>query len=295
MTKPSLVNPDDLDVLCAIWILSCNDENPIVTYRGINYRLGLKDDYDVKALVGCRGEMFRKGVSARRLRDWKQAMHTGKNLPSWIRIMEDVVLRGQAINDLSSEDVFRNQFRAEENAPACPIEILDWGLKHLDRIRTANLTARDERLKRMSAIWVPLLSTAVAMSAIFAGAMAQRENAVTQAQLTRFQVVFRPKQEGYAQFMKTLAETYHNARTGDAKALADSLSVLRSSYFGLEPFLNKEERSDILDQLDQFSASCNMLAREPANSPKREGFEKSYFTYEELFRRRLFEALFLRA
>jgi hypothetical protein len=266
----------------------------VVTYKGINYRLGLDPDYDVKELVGSRGEMFRKGVSSRRLRAWKQVMRTGKHLPSWIRNIDDDVLRSQAIDSLTSEDVFRNQFRAGENAPPCAVEILDWGLKHIDRIRTANLNSREEKMRRMSTIWVPVLSTAVALSAILAGAMGQSQNAVTQAQLTRFQVVFKPKQEGYAQFMKALAEAYHHARGGDSKALGDSLDVLRASYFGLEPFLNSEERGAIWGQYEQFAASCNMLAREPSESPKRDGFEKSYFVYEDYFRRRLYEALFLR-
>lgn len=292
MPKPSLVNSDDLDILCAIWIISCNDENPVITYKGINHRLGLKDDYDVKSLVGSRGEMFRKGVSPRRLQAWKEAMRTGKHRPSWIRHIEDSALRDQAIEDLTLADVFRNQFRAEEDAPPCVIEIVDWGLKHIDRIRTANLNVREERAKRLSGVWVPLLSTVVALTAILVGANMQMQNAVTQAQLTRFQVAFKPKQEGYALFMRALNEAYHHARSGDSKGLSDSLETLRSSYFSLEPFLNGDERRAVWDSYVQFAFSCNLLVKEPGDSPKRDGFEKSYFTYEDSFREQLFRALF---
>jgi hypothetical protein len=294
MTKPSLVNPDDLDILCAIWILSCNDENPVITYRGINYRLGLQDDYDVRSLVRSRGEMFRRGVSLRRLQAWKQAMRTGKHQPSWIRHIEDVALRDQAIGALTSDDVFRNQFRSEESAPPCVIEIVDWGLKHIDRIRTANLNVHEERVKRLSGIWVPLLSTIVAITAILVGAKEQMQNAVTQAQLTRFQVTFKTKQEGYALFMRAVAQAYAHARSADGKGLNDSLDILRSSYFSLEPFLNSGERQAVWDQYEQFAASCNLLSKEPPNSPKRDGFDKSYFTYEDSFREQLFRALFER-
>jgi hypothetical protein len=41
--------------------------------------------------------------------------------------------RGASVDEL--EDFFRSQFRAEEDAPRSPIEVLDWGLKHIDRLR----------------------------------------------------------------------------------------------------------------------------------------------------------------
>ena len=52
---------DDFDVLSATWIMSCNDENPIITYRGIAYRSGCDED-KAKSLVRSRPELFRPGV-----------------------------------------------------------------------------------------------------------------------------------------------------------------------------------------------------------------------------------------
>jgi hypothetical protein len=132
------------------------------------------------------------------------------------------------------------------------------------------------------------------MTAILVGAREQTQNAVTQAQLTRFQVTFKAKQEGYALFMRAFADAYHHARSGDSKGLSDSLDNLRSSYFSLEPFLNDSERRYVWDGYEQFAASCNLLSKEPPDSPKRDGFDKSYFTYEDSFREQLFRALFER-
>jgi len=75
---------DKLDIVSAIWILACNDENPIITYEGIRYRLGLRNDFNVKHLVQARGEMFRRGIPAPLLQSWKEDMLAGKHLPSWI-------------------------------------------------------------------------------------------------------------------------------------------------------------------------------------------------------------------
>src|SRR5438128_12623662 len=79
----------DLDTVSAIWILACNDENPIITYEGIPYRLGLTPGFDIKRLVGTRAELFRHGIPSQRLRKWKEEMRAGKHLPAWIRDVDD--------------------------------------------------------------------------------------------------------------------------------------------------------------------------------------------------------------
>ena len=127
--------------------MACNDENPIMTYEGIRRRLNQPSDFDVRGLIQGRGDLFRRGVSTRRLTDWKNKLLQGRNLPSWIREIQDENLRKQAIEKLTVDDVFRSQFRAEENAPRATIETIDWGLQHIDRLRKANFEAKDKSAK----------------------------------------------------------------------------------------------------------------------------------------------------
>ena len=79
-----IAKTDDLDVLSGIWIMSCNDDNPIMTYRSVAQRLNLPDAYDVKAVVGSRPELFRLGILKSRLDAWKDRMKGGLNRPNWI-------------------------------------------------------------------------------------------------------------------------------------------------------------------------------------------------------------------
>jgi len=44
---------------------------------------------------------------------------------------------------LADSDVFRSQFRATRNAPVSPIEIVNWGLEHIDRIRKGRIASRE--------------------------------------------------------------------------------------------------------------------------------------------------------
>ena len=52
----------DIDLVSAIWILASNDENPLITYRGLIHRLGLPPDFNIKATVASRRELFRPGA-----------------------------------------------------------------------------------------------------------------------------------------------------------------------------------------------------------------------------------------
>src|SRR4051794_15724636 len=119
---------DDFDILAAIWILSCNDENPLLTYQGISARLNVPDGAYVRELVASRRELFRPGAPHVRLRAWKQRMKAGHGRPSWITDLEDAAEQVRIIDGLSEQDVFRNQFRAAACAPRASLELVDWGL-----------------------------------------------------------------------------------------------------------------------------------------------------------------------
>lgn len=178
--RSAIHNPDDLDILSAVWILSCNDENSSITYEGVKFRLGLPAGYNIRSLIDSRGELFRKNVPLKHLEEWKTKMLEGKHLPSWIKDIRDIPEREQVIKSLTVDDVFRNQFRAEYNAAKAPVEILDWGLQHISRLRTAKIENRETRFKICSTIWIPLFSMFVALSAVISSYFLQKENLITQ-------------------------------------------------------------------------------------------------------------------
>lgn len=146
MTKTP--QPDDLDLLSAIWILASNDENPLITFRGINHRLGLPIDFDIKTIIRSRPELFRPGCTESRINTLKSELSVGRSLPGWLTAIPNKVERSAAIEKLNTDDVFRSQFRAHANAERSPIEIIKWGLEHLDRLRRAKAEAKDATAKR---------------------------------------------------------------------------------------------------------------------------------------------------
>ncbi|WP_339376162.1 hypothetical protein [Calothrix sp. NIES-2098] len=130
-----------------------------MSYKAIKYRLNLPADYNIESLVEERGELFRPGVSSDRLEEWKTAMQSQVNKrPAWIRDLSDEASQLRAIEALSGDDVFRSQFRTGKDARPSTLEIIDWGLQHIERLRKANLEAREEVIKRWQLWSVILLS-----------------------------------------------------------------------------------------------------------------------------------------
>ena len=156
---------DSYDIISAAWILACNDKNPIMTYKGIQYRLKL-DDYDIqtiKAIIQGRGELFRKRVPKSYLNAWKKEMRTGHQLPTWIFEEEDKSEHNKMIDDLGLDDIFISQFRVEDQlswGKTSPLEIMNWGLQHIDRLRNAKVEAYGEAIKKYELIGLIFLGIA---------------------------------------------------------------------------------------------------------------------------------------
>ena len=165
MTKA--LNSDDLDLLSAIWILACNDENPLMTYRGLTFRLDLPETFDVRGCIKRHPELFRPGANAKRVDDWKNELREGRGHPGWLKAIKDEAEKAAAIEKLGEGDVFRSQFRARANAEKSPIEIISWGLEHLDRLRKARAEAKDATVKRWE-MWLVFGISAVGVITQFA-------------------------------------------------------------------------------------------------------------------------------
>lgn len=82
-TKRGAISTENLDLISAIWMFACNDQDTILTYKGVAYRLN-KNVTEMKALVKSRAELFSTVVNARWLADWKHWVKAGKHYPAWV-------------------------------------------------------------------------------------------------------------------------------------------------------------------------------------------------------------------
>jgi hypothetical protein len=251
------------DLLPAIWILSCNDENPIITYKGIAARIGTTEA-DAQRLIGAHRELFRPGILPSRLNRWKDRMRAGRNLPGWLLEIADQEERENAIEGLSAKDVFRNQFRVEDGAPKCSIEIINWGLSHLDLMAKRAATTREEKLKRIGTVILPMGAILVSLLVALSAQGLQWKTSNDQRALKFYEVNFKPKQENYAAFMSAFNEATVACSSGSSQNALIQVNRMESAYFALEPFLDEENRKAIFSKHVQFSTLCEAQARKPA-------------------------------
>jgi hypothetical protein len=253
----------DEDTLSAIWVLSCLDEDPILTFAGIANRTGLSDE-EARKLVASRREMFRPGVSEKRLAAWKDKLRLGKSRAAWVLEIGDVERQNSAIDAISTRDVFRNQFRVNADAPKCSVEIINWGLNHLDLIRKSGATFRDERQRRWGAVVLPTVAILSTLLISLISQTLQWKISDNQRAQKYYEVNFKPKQESYAAFFSAFNEAANACASADEPRALAQINKMEVAYYSLDPFFDDDARKAIFSRFVEFTNVCAVQARKPA-------------------------------
>ncbi len=294
MKKSLNTQNDDFDIITSVWILSCNDENSIISYEGIKHRLSLNNDFDLKSLIESRRELFRTNVPTNRLNEWKRQMRLGKRLPAWVKKHKQEEIE-KIIDSLKPTDCFRCQFRTENRAPKAPLEIIDWGLKHIDRLRKAEYESSDFKIKRITTIWIPLVSLFVALISVLSSVYIQQRTQHTQVEMKKYEISFKPKQMNYSAFVSNLFYAFESAGQMNPITLRSNLDRIEISYYNIEPFLDTELRINVWEQFQQFSGMCYTYANTPFDSRSdslKSNYLDSFLWYKNYFKENLYPALF---
>jgi hypothetical protein len=287
--------PDEWNVLSAIWILSCNDDNPIITYKGLELRLCLPPSYDVKSLVIERRELFRLRVSNVRFEVWKTEMQQGHSLPIWIKGIEEPDRR-KLINDLTRDDVFTSQFRTEEHSERSSLDVIDWGLRHIESLRNA-ASARTAQKRANWQQFATIASLLIALATAGISGWGIKEQSI----LKQYEVTFLPKQSAYSDFMAAFDETAVAAFKHDEKATLLDLSRMESSYFKMQAFLDVKTGNVVFSKLNEFRTLCTKMVDSRSDVVTTEDDRKAYqqlnmelATLKYSFMNALYPALFTR-
>lgn len=292
--KKSNIQNDNFDILTTVWILSCNDENSIISYEGIKHRLSLNDDFDLKTLIESRRELFRSNIPEKRLQEWKNQLLQGKNLPTWLKKYEQEK-RKKKIKSIESTDCFRCQFRIENRAPKAPLEIIEWGLKHIDRLRNAEIETSDFKIKMITNIWLPIVSLIVALSSVLSSVYMQHRTQESQIELKKYEISFSPKQLNYSAFISNLFYAFESAEQMNPITLPSNIDRIEISYYNIEPFLSKELRSNIWNQFQEFSRMCysyENISFDKRTDSINSKYLDSFLWYKNYFKENLYPALF---
>jgi hypothetical protein len=252
---------DDLDFLASIWILSCNEENSIITYEGLKYRLNPPSHIDLKKLIHSRVELFRRRVPEHRLNEWKTEKLRGEKLPSFLCAL-DADERKVKINSIKVDDVFRNQLRAEVGSERTSLEILSWGLQHIDNMRKSRAEKREGKLKKWTSMVLPLSSLILALLSVgvtgyfqYKNNQTQAENIKSQEKLKYYEGDLKPKQESYSLLMTSLIEAQKVVNAGKKTELEPALFEVKKYIYRALPYLINN-RQQVWEEYTKIEDLC---------------------------------------
>ena len=231
--------------LSSIWLLSCNDERNLITYKGINDRLGI-DINEVKELVGTHRELFRLSCSDSQLKDWKDKMlaNGNKNFPSWITNEKDNDKRNTLINDLKGDDIFRNQFRAKSGAERAEIILINWGLDYIERLRK-DANEKSEKYRAYISALAPYIVVIITSACLIYNIHSQNKNNETQNNIRAKETELLAKQKEYPNCFKYINQAFDAAKKSDAVSLKNNIDNIAFSINSLEPFLSIAEKEKV--------------------------------------------------
>jgi hypothetical protein len=285
-----MTKSEHLDKVSAAWILACNDENCLLTYEGLKQRLEIKNnEVDVKQLIRLHGELFRQRAPENGLEVWRQDMLRGSRRPRWIKEIESEDKRVIVIKNLSADDIFRSQFRAKHGSPQSSIETISWGLEHIERIRKSSLEERQERLKIVTSIWIPIISMLISLGAVITGYFLQRSTIRNQNVSKKMELEYKTRQEGYTGFIKSVISAYSSAGQSNGTELVKALDNIETSYYNIEHLLNEKLRSKVWSNFQKFSIFCLNTQTRKINDA---AYADSCMTYKTAFRNDLQIGLF---
>jgi len=298
--ESSPMTNDELGILSAVWVLACNDENPLMTYKSVRHRLGLSDDYPLEQLIKSRRELFRQGAPDLRVQDLKTELSKG-SAAGWLEGLSKEE-RDRAIQELTKEGVFRSQFRVVRGADKSRMELIEWGLQHLERLRKNEQLEEESRWKVLKEAIIPIVSILVAALAVGSTSWFQylqiesqletkKHEIDSQERLKKYEVSFSHRITGYANLLEAYRAATEHARSGNGVELKSELERMDESIAQLRPFLHRDfypALNRIFSDFKTFSESISLKASESLSETE----TRKLGEYNTIFTDRVFEETF---
>ena len=294
---------EEAGILSAVWVLSCNDENPLMTYESIRDRLSLINEYPLEQLIRRRSELFRQGAPISTIDAWKESMLQGIQVSAWIKRLPESE-RDAAIEAIGSQHVFRSQFRVKRNAEKSPIELIEWGLQHIERLRKADLESQESRWKWLKEGVIPVLSVITAIVAIVASSYIQylsiksqeevkNHELNSQERLKKYEVSFSNRSNGYSAVIQSFQTAVERSQSQDVTGLNNELRKMELAFATIRPFLRREFSSSFQMSSDDFRNFLEPIVRRNSEqSPLTEDEKSKLAKFKSFFVDKMFEETF---
>jgi hypothetical protein len=108
------------------------------------------------------------------------------------------------------------------------------------------------KLKNMKKFWIPLFSTLVALSGVLSVTIVNISNNNKQLEIKKYEFTFQAKYAVYSSFMQHVSAAFYLLSDQNQNKLNQTIDLMESDFVGLEPFLRKNERSALRNELNEY-------------------------------------------
>jgi hypothetical protein len=137
--------------------------------------------------------------------------------------------------------------------------------------------------------WLPLL---VAIITVLSSFYIQYASNQSQKYLTHYEVELKPKQESYANYMRSLSQAYYAAQAHNSEQMVLSLGQAENYFYIFEPFLSTYDRDKLWKQYQRFNDLCYSMVQNDSKRKNPANSAKLFLWYKNYFRTNLYDALF---
>jgi len=140
-------------------------------------------------------------------------------------------------------------------------------------------------------VWLPLI---VAIVTVLSSFFVQYSNNQNQKILKQYETELKPKQEGYASYMKFVSDSYLNAVINDLELVKKSIADAENSFYIFEPFLANNVRDSVWNRLQNFIVFCYEIAytKKDLIQANLLTYTSKFSGYKNYFREQLYFELF---
>jgi hypothetical protein len=209
------------------------------------------------------------------------------SIPAWVFESDDPLDRRKAIESIRTDDVFKSQFRSPKSSlksGPSPIEVIDWGLEHLERLRRAEEERKESQWKWFKEGLIPILSVIVALGTVIITFYFQYQNIQAQKEMKEYEVSFKPKQETYTSFVKAASAAFEYAFYGDKGNLQKSLSSMETNLFVMESLIKSDSgKLRLWKEYHEYHEYLRNLSQIKSEDINEQNYLKSFEEHRNLF------------
>ncbi|MFS4491729.1 hypothetical protein [Maribacter sp. 2308TA10-17] len=229
----------------AIWILSCNDSIPQITYQGIGERINGISEEEVKNIVRQFPELFQEEIPTKQLDHWKSSMSQGLNRPKWIAKSSS---QEEDIKNLKTSDLFRNRFRNSIDAQPVSYNLIEWGINYINEYFNKKERNKNKTWQRIGTIVLPLISLLIAGYSIQNSSSLQLESMKIEKLKLNREIIIPEYKKFVSSFFKTMEKFDANRHIPITKEMIQTQRALSE----LAPYIDSSDHKKILVDFSRY-------------------------------------------